>query len=136
VKNSKIHEGLPDQAIRDFLARQRPERTNENYLTQLQKDIQTLQEELQRRQISNTTMDLVEKLKWGVFGVSADVDDYNHDTYFPFIGTEKEFEHLCIRFDSEDVTNLECPSEDEDDLVWGLEGEETEKIRPVKKRRR
>jgi len=96
MENKDIHNGLDKKEIRDFLAQWS---YREGFLGRgseieyLEKQLEEIKERLIHCRNHKAVLSLIESNGWKDFDLDTLVP-YNHDTYFPFVGTEKEFEEL------------------------------------------
>ena len=92
MKNSEIHKGFEKQEIRDFLAKQYREgmMNSTGSVEQLQKRINQLKEELEYAKQSEAARALMTTLGWKPYDIERVISDYDSNSYFPFVGTEKE----------------------------------------------
>src|SRR5574337_1063376 len=96
MDNKDIHNGLDKKEIRDFLGQcERREgilgRSSE--IEDLEKELERIEERLVHCKNHLAIETLIELNGWQLFDISDDIP-YDKYTYFPFIGTEKEFELL------------------------------------------
>lgn len=94
MKNENIHEGLSQQEIRDYLAKEL-ELNGGMYVSikYIEEQIGKYQEFLKQRKNYESVLCLIKEKGWEDWDVSEYVP-YNKEAYFPFIGTEEEFNKL------------------------------------------
>ncbi len=96
MKNVDIHNGLKDKEIRDFLSQSIPKISdfvgNEIHCREM---IEKYQKGLVIAQKYSGALRLLEQMGWSEHDVSDDIDDFEPDTYFDFIGTKEEY-HLLL----------------------------------------
>ncbi len=103
MENKDIHNGLDKKEIRDFLAQLTHKESFLGRLSEinfLEKELEKIKERLIHCKNHKATLTLIELNGWKKFDLS-DVIPYNKDTYFPFVGTEKEFELFMKRMVNE-----------------------------------
>lgn len=95
MKNEEIHNGLKDKEIRDFLAKELNEVEYFGLISidYVQKQIKELQKSLENARRYEAIKSLIEKNGWNDFDIS-EVIIYNEKKYFPFIGTEEEYDEF------------------------------------------
>lgn len=95
MKNEDIHKGLFQTDIRDFLAREyeRSWTIGGGDIAFLEKEIAELQDMLTKAKKRQAIRLLIESQGWEDWDVSDEVP-YNSSTYFPFVGTEEEYDVL------------------------------------------
>lgn len=95
MKNSEIHNELDDKEIRNFLAK-------ELYKSRIigcvgvkyiEVEIERLQKNLEAAKRYEGIVSLIEKMNWKEFDI-GDYVHYDSETYFPFLGTQEEYERL------------------------------------------
>lgn len=100
MKNKDIHRGLPRAEIRDFLANEHKRNWVLGSVPLLEKEIEELQERLVRARKHQAANQLIKSQGWETWDVSDEVP-YNSSTYFPFVGTEEEYDALLEVIKSE-----------------------------------
>ena len=93
MKNINKHAGLPDSNIRDFLAKQLGH-GYEGCVEDLKERIAELQKQLEIAKSSQAALDLLKPNGWYWFDVSDDIEDYKYSEYFPFLGTQEEYDQV------------------------------------------
>lgn len=93
MKNEDIHKGIPQAGIRDFLSNAYERTWTPGTVSSLEKEIEELQERLVTAKKHRAAYELIESQGWEDWDVSDEVP-YNAGTYFPFVGTEKEYNAL------------------------------------------
>ncbi len=107
MKNEKIHDGLDDSGIRDYLSKQlRKEILSAEYNTdsvyinneiiKLQTRIKKMEDMLSHAIEVSAIELLIGKQGWKRFDIS-DYVEFETETYFYFVGTEKEFDELISK---------------------------------------
>ena len=107
MKNEKIHDGLDDSGIRDYLSKQlRKEISSAEYNTdsvyinneiiKLQTRIKKMEDMLSHAIEVSAIELLIGKQGWKRFDIS-DYVEFETETYFYFVGTEKEFDELISK---------------------------------------
>jgi hypothetical protein len=94
MKNKDIHVLFEGKEIRDFLAKSLKVSECGSSPSFIEKEIKKLEEELKKAKQFEGAMELIKKQGWEEFDVSNEIEDYNSDTYFPFIGTEEEAKQI------------------------------------------
>ena len=90
MKNIDKHNKLTEPDVRDFLAK---EASNFGYVGEVEhirNQILLLEEKLKEAENFEAINKIVESKGWLFFDVSDDIEDYNKDDYFNFIGSLKE----------------------------------------------
>ena len=90
MRNADKHKKLADQNVRDFLAK---EASNVGYVGEaenIRTQISHLEEKLKEAEKFEAINKIAESKGWLFFDVSDDIEDYNKDDYFNFIGSLKE----------------------------------------------
>lgn len=93
MKNKNIHNGLEDNNVRDFLAKN----LGFGYVgsvKHLESQIQQLQKELEQAKKYEAILTLVNLNGWSEWDVSDQISDYKPGEYFPFLGTEDEYNNV------------------------------------------
>lgn len=104
MDNKKIHSGLDDSEVRDYLSKQLRKETLsaeynldigylQNTIIELEESIIKTQNKIDHAKEALIIEKLIEKQGWKKFDIS-DYVKYSRDTYFYFLGTENEFEGL------------------------------------------
>ena len=97
MKNKDIHKDLFDKEIRDFLSKNLHKELMSGCLADInfiKKQIKELEELLIHCENYKALKTLIKTNKWEVFDVSDEVLSYDKNEYFPFIGTQSEYEAL------------------------------------------
>ena len=94
IKNKDIHKSYSQQEIRDYLAKEL-ELNGGIFVSieYIEEQIEKYQEFLKQRKNYESVLCLIKEKGWEDWDVSEYVP-YNKETYFPFIGTEDEFNKL------------------------------------------
>ena len=94
IKNEDIHENFSQQEIRNYLAKEL-ELNGCIYVSvkYIEEQIEKYQELLKQRKNYESVLHLIKERGWEDWDVSEYVL-YNEETYFPFVGTEEEFNKL------------------------------------------
>jgi hypothetical protein len=100
MKNKDIHQGLSQAEIRDFLANAYERSWTLGTVSSLEKQIEELQAQLIVAKKHAAASQLVEHQGWETWDISDEVP-YNSSTYFPFVGTEEEYNVLLEAIKSE-----------------------------------
>ena len=103
MKNEDIHNSLPKKEVRDFLGQLTHKEGllgSEFEIRYLEKELEKIKERLIHCRKHRAVVTLIESNGWKEFDVSDDVP-YSKDSYFPFIGTEEEFEVLKKKLEKE-----------------------------------
>lgn len=98
MKNKDLHDGLDKKEIRDFLSKQYQKEGREcNWSS----DIEFLEKELEKHKKMLESAYTFKGIKhliniqgWRNFDVSDNIENYDKDNYFEFIGTDEEFKNL------------------------------------------
>ena len=102
MNNEDIHNHTSEKEIRTFLSKQL--RTcdfgSEFALELKMKQLETLKQEIESMKLGIAIESLIKKEGWDEWDISDDIP-YNPETYFPFIGTETEFEELIRLIEEE-----------------------------------
>ena len=102
MNDTKIHEGLENKVIRDFLGREITKTWGARAVDVIQRHIQELQHELQRARRQEALLALMEYLGWDEFDVPDHVSRTPGEEYWmQFIGTDEEFSQLQHRLQEE-----------------------------------
>ena len=97
MKNSEIHKGLEKDVIRDFLSKEYHTAQAISFgesSEYLQTKIEELQKRLEAAKKKEGIKALFNSLGWYIFDVSDDIDDFNAETYFDFIGNDREYDKM------------------------------------------
>lgn len=91
IKNENIHEDFSQKEIRNYLAKEL-ELNGGIYVSikYIEKQIEEFKKLLKQRENYESVLHLIKEKGWEDWDVSEYVP-YNKETYFPFIGTEDEF---------------------------------------------
>lgn len=94
IKNENIHEDFTQKEIRDYLAKEL-ELFGGTFVSikYIEEQIEKFHELLKQRKNYESVFCLIKEKGWEDWDVS-DYVSYNKETYFPFIGTEDEFNKL------------------------------------------
>ena len=105
MKNENIHNDLPKKEIRDFLGQWSH---REGFLGRafeieyLEKSIKEAEERLIHCRNHQAIIQLIKSNDWEKFDVSHKIP-YEEVTYFPFIGTEEEYNKLIKKIENEET---------------------------------
>ena len=108
MKNEEIHKGFNQSEIRDLLARELRDSKKRGGIggdyteKYLEEQIESMKETLKYVRKTNALQLLVEEMGWEEWDISEYVP-YNEETYFSFIGTEKEYNELAKILNEENV---------------------------------
>jgi methyl coenzyme M reductase subunit C-like uncharacterized protein (methanogenesis marker protein 7) len=108
LKNEDIHKGLDKAEIRDFLAKRLLKSAIECYYASpehIQSQIDELQVQLNHAKTHEAIQQIMEDNGWTDHDVTEDIEDYNNETYMPFIGTVAECEEQ-VHFKTEGLSAL------------------------------
>ena len=97
MKNKEIHDCLLNKEARDFLGKNLHKSTISGGpadINFIKKQIKELEELLIHCENYKALKTLIKTNKWEVFDVSDEVLSYDKNEYFPFIGTQSEYEAL------------------------------------------
>lgn len=103
MKNDDIHNGLDKKEIRDYLSKTLHKEFMEGYsdsVEYFEKQIKELEAMLEHAKIVRAIIQLIELNGWSEFDVSGLIK-WNKETYFSFVGTEKEYEKLVKKIKKE-----------------------------------
>ena len=101
MKCQDIHKNLNKQEMRDFIGKIYFNKTGEYYIKYLESQILELTENLKKARITMGIQQLCDELKWKGFDISDEIENYNKENYFSFIGTEKEYQSLIKKINNE-----------------------------------
>lgn len=90
IKNEEIHNSFSKNEIRDFLGKMLQENQMFRDVEFLKNQIKEMQLALKKLEKYESVKMIIESLGWKWFDVSDEIY-YDKNTYFPFIGTEKEY---------------------------------------------
>lgn len=97
MKNEDIHKDLSETEVRNFLAKQYQRTLFQGVIfgsvSRLEKELKELQKALDEAKAHDAVRQLIHNQGWAAWDVSDEVP-YNRNTYFPFVGTEEEYEAL------------------------------------------
>jgi hypothetical protein len=98
MKNEKIHDGLEEKDLRDYFANEIRKCDHalgsETYIASMQIKIAKLQEQIDRERRYAILHQLIKERNWVEVDVSDEIEDYNPNTYLPFIGTPEEAQEI------------------------------------------
>ena len=104
MENKDIHNELSEKEVRDFLSKQLKYEQDECEHRTLIKDIENHIEYWQKVLIHAKNylaiLQIIQSKEWKEFDISDDIHS-DRNTYFPFIGTEKEYKSLIQRLKKE-----------------------------------
>ena len=107
MKNENIHNNLPQKELRDFLSKyERKEGLlgGHSKIEDIEKEIKELQEKLKHIIIHQTILNSIRSIGWKLFDISDDIP-YDKDNYFPFIGTDEEYNLFMKKLFDETILN-------------------------------
>ena len=99
MDNKDIHKNLPNEVVRDMLAPM----LGHSYLGEvefIEKKLKELNNDLLIAKNAAAAMQLIDSSGWEIFDISDEIP-YNSKTYFPFIGTQEEYDALLKALESE-----------------------------------
>lgn len=105
MKNEDIHSDIPKKEIRDFLGQWSHREGflgDASEIKYLEKTIKEAEERLIHCRNHRAVITLIKSNGWKEFDISDEIS-YRKDTYFPFIGTEEEFESLKNKIKNEEI---------------------------------
>lgn len=108
MKNESIHDGFDKSEIRNFLSKKlRMDKSCayrdwgtgqlENESTELLIEEKKLREKIEYNKEMVVIKKLISSMGWGIFDVS-DYVEYTKESYFSFLGTEKEVRELIKNY--------------------------------------
>lgn len=103
MDNENIHNGLKNKEIRDYLSKTRHKEYRGGYTDNVEwfeKQIKEFEVMLEHAKIVRAINQLIESNRWEEFDVS-ELIEWNHETYFSFIGTQEEYEMLIEKIKKE-----------------------------------
>jgi hypothetical protein len=93
MDNKNIHNRLKDKNLRDFVAKSLEENDVYTSVENLEKELKECKEKLEKAKIRQALYLIIEKYGWEELDCSDEVF-YDSKTYFPFIGTKKEYKQV------------------------------------------
>jgi len=104
MKNTEIHDSLPDSEVRTFLSKSLSRHYYPGKIEHLKADrdlyadkLAAIDSEIKKCEISDGLNGIIELKGWSIFDVSDHITDNIGEDYFNFIGTSEELRDLGIK---------------------------------------